>query len=509
MAPMVLGFNQGSLFLVGKQDKKGVASVTTTDPYTYKDTDIVIRKPAGLKVLYFCPATMLENVKREFNQWAPHRQVVILGAQPKATRRFLLSVMAEAPEYVVVANYEMWRRDKGLIDDIIDIEFDTCIIDEAHNIKDRDSIAYKGIKRIITESHGGKGIPFVIPMTGTPILNKPQELFSLLTLVDPYHFHTEYYFLQDFCQQDYDGKWGFKPGGMDRLSKQISNYFLRRTKEDAGIVLPPKTVTVHEIEVDEEAYPGQASARRQMRTWGSIMLDPEQGKAITAAAAIAVYTRLRQIETWPAGIQVKDPRTKEVMMQVDVYESQKLDYIIKNREDGILPEIVGDERVVIFSQFKEPLRELKRRCDAAGIKAVILDGDTSDEIRNQIALDFDNRYTADRANSRWDVVLCNYRVGGIGLNFTAATQMIVVDEEWNPGKRDQAYDRIHRMGQDKPVTIHVLRDWYKPEDQPQVKGGIDVWLSGIIARKEEIVDEFNEAADLASDGFNALKSGLI
>jgi superfamily II DNA or RNA helicase len=250
------------------------------------------------------------------------------------------------------------------------------------------------------------------------------------------------------------------------------------------------------------------------------MLDPSEGKAITAAAAIAVYTRLRQIETWPAGIVVKNPVTKEVMMQVDVYESQKLDYIIKNNGEshGLLPDIIADERVVIFSQFKEPLRELKRRCDSAGIKAVVLDGDTPDDLRNEIALDFDNRHTSDRSQSRWDVVLCNYRVGGIGLNFTAATQMIIVDEEWNPGKRDQAYDRIHRMGQEKPVTIHVMRDWYTPPGETKTsngpgdsgpKGGIDVWLSGIIERKENLVADFNEATDLASAGLDALKSGLI
>lgn len=481
--------------------------MTTT---SYKPTDIVVDKPAGLKVIYFCPATMLHNVEREIKQWAPHRQVVILGAQPKATRRFLLQIMSEAPEYVVVANYEMWRRDKALIDDIIDIEFDTCIIDEAHNIKDMDSIAYKGIKRIITESHNGKGIPFVVPMTGTPILNRPQELFSLLTLVDPYHFYDLGSFLYDFCQQDYDGKWTFKPGGIASLSKQIGPYFLRRTKEDAGIILPPKTVNIHEIEIDEAEYPNQARARNQMRTWGSIMLDPANGKALVAAAQIAVYTRLRQIETWPAGIQVKDPITKEVMLQVDVYESQKIDYIIKNREEGLLPEVVADERVVVFSQFKEPLRELQRRCEAAGIKAVVLDGETPSSVREEIAIDFDNRYTSDRSRSKWDVVLCNYRVGGIGLNFTAATQMIVLDEEWNPGKREQAYDRIHRMGQDKPVTIHVLRcKFYVPEKDQW--GGIDLWLAGIISAKDEMVDEFNAATDPVSlaDGFDALKSGLI
>lgn len=486
--------------------------MTMTDPYSYKDTDIVVRKPSGLKVLYFCPATMLGNVEREVRQWAPHRQVVILGARPKAERRFLLDIMSQAPEYVVVANYEMWRRDKALIDDIIDIEFDTCIVDEAHMIKDRDSIAYKGIKRIVTESHGGQGIPFVFLMTGTPILNRPQELFSLLTLVDPTHFYNEYYFLQDFCQQDDEGKWGFKPGGMDRLGRMISNYFLRRTKEDAGIQLPSKTVTVHEIEVDEDAYAKQANARNQMRKWGSIVLDPENGKAITAAAQIAVYTRLRQIETWPAGIVIKDPHTKEIIMQVDVYESQKIDYVIKNNGEttGLLTDVVSDERVVVFSQFKEPLREIQRRCEAAEIKAVVLDGDTPDSLRNEIAVDFDNRYTSDRSKAKWDVVLCNYRVGGIGLNFTAATQMIILDEEWNPGKRDQAYDRIHRIGQDKPVTIHVLRDFYWVQmGNDKVKGGIDTWLSAIIDKKEGVVNEFTQTTDALAAGYGALNSGLI
>jgi SNF2 family DNA or RNA helicase len=97
-------------------------------------------------------------------------------------------------------------------------------------------------------------------------------------------------------------------------------------------------------------------------------------------------------------------------------------------------------------------------------------------------------------------VLCNYRVGGVGVNFTDATQMIILDEEWNPGKRDQAYDRIHRMGQDKPVTIHVLR----------VAGTVDRWLEDIISEKEAMIDGFHNVADnMAQQMFDALKSGLI
>ncbi|HET7713329.1 MAG TPA: SNF2-related protein [Patescibacteria group bacterium] len=484
------------------------------------DTEVI--RPCGRKILYFCPATMIKNVEREVRRWAPHRSVAILGGMSKAQREFVLDTLEHSAECVVVINYEAWRKQLALIDRLIAINFDTVIVDEAHNVKDRKSIAYRGINRILKESNDGRGVEFVLPMTGTPILNKPQELFSLLTLVDPYHFYSENYFLRDFCQQNpYTLKWEFKTGGLDSLAKKIANIYFRRTKDQAGIILPPKTITVHEIEIDEELYPEQARARKEMRTWGSIMLDAKEGKAISAAAMIAVYTRLRQIETWPAGIEIKDGKTHEVILKVDIEESQKLDYIIKPNGDvnnptweeaeGLLPEVWDEERVVLFSQFKAPLHELRRRIKLAGKRAIVLDGDTPPALRDEIATNFDAKYNEE---PKWDVVLCNYKVGGVGMNMTAATQMIIVDEEWNPGKRDQAYDRIHRMGQDKPVSIHVLRAKRSGVDVNGVKqdGGIDTWLAAIIEHKENVVQGFNEATDagsLAEMGKAALDSGLI
>jgi hypothetical protein len=88
-----------------------------------------------------------------------------------------------------------------------------------------------------------------------------------------------------------------------------------------------------------------------------ILLDEKEGKALTAAAMIAVFTRLRQIETWPAGIKVIDPLTKEIKLQIDVEESQKLDYIIHydkeaKQFEGLIPEVVEDERVVVLSVWE-------------------------------------------------------------------------------------------------------------------------------------------------------------
>jgi SNF2 family DNA or RNA helicase len=464
-----------------------------------------VEKPCGKKVLYFCPATMVGNVEREFKRWTKHRTVLNLGGIPKAERNFALQLAQMHPEYTVILNYEAWRKDFNLLKMLSDCEFDTVIIDEAHNIKNRSSAAYRGVKHVVDNTSA----PFVFPMTGTPILNRPQELFSILTLINPKDFHNERIFLQNYCQQNMDNKWVFQPGGMDRLGRRIRKNFLRRTKEQAGIILPERTINVHDIQVDEENWPRQAEVRKQMRDHAMIVLDPDKGTAINAAIRLVEYTRLRQIETWPAGIVVKETdKSKdsygEVILKVDVEESQKIDYLIRWDADsqeweGLIPEVIQDERAIVFSQFIPPLDELGDRCRRMGIRPAFLRGGMTNEQKDEVLMDFDNTYTPNRKDAKYDIVLAHYKAGGEGANLTAATQMFILDEQWNPGKRDQAYDRFHRMGQDKPVTIHVLRD----------NPSIDNWLAGIIAQKESVVDEFITGMDHVKEFYEAMKSGLI
>lgn len=461
-----------------------------------------IERPVGKRVLYFCPPSLIRNVEKEFRNWAGHRAVTYVGTLSKKEREFVFEFqLANRADFIVICNYEAWRKDKNLIDQLIKLDPDTVILDEAHNLKEMTTSAYRGIKTLLDKAQP----EYVIPMTGTPILNRPQELFSLLTLVNPNKFYHINDFLYNYCEQTDDGKWKFQDGGLDRIAKQIADNFLRRTRDQAGIILPEKTIINHDLEVDEDTYPDQARVRKQMRDYATIMIDEAQGKAIAAAAMIAVFTRLRQIETWPAGIMMRDPITKEIKMQVDVEESQKVDYVISEEPDvhgnydGLIPEIIEDERVVLFSQFKAPLQEIKRRVEKMGKRAVVLDGDTPEKLREEIRTDFDIKYTPNREDAKWDIVLCNYKVGGVGLNLTCATQMIILDEEWNPGKRDQAYDRIHRIGQEKPVTIHVIRN----------QKTIDDWLAGIMEQKEGVVDGFNNTMVTMAEFKDALDSGLL
>lgn len=471
-----------------------------------------IERPVGRKVLYLCPNALLRNVMEEWRMWAPHRNATFIGGMTKAERQFFLEHVApKVDNVVVVCNIEAWRRDSGLIKRLQELQFDTIIIDEAHNAKDRKSRVWWGINELLTNNRP----EYVIPMTGTPVLNKPQELFTLLQMVDPANFYHENDFLFTYCEQDEDGRWKFQSGGLDRLNQRLGKIFMRRTKAQAGVVLPEKTVIHHDLDVDEELYPEQAKARKQMRDHATLVIENSvdeygQPKALSAAAVIALYTRLRQIETWPAGIiqyrMITDPatgtkrKTDEILFQLDVEESQKVDYVISpDGKEGLIIDAIEDERIVLFSQFKAPLREIKARVERAGYSAVVLDGDTPQDLKDEIRKDFDARHTPLRDKSKYDVVLCNYKVGGVGLNLTAATQMIILDSEWNPGKRDQAFDRIHRIGQENPVTIHTI----------SMNKTIDEWLDNLMNVKDDMVEGFNATVTGTKAIKDALEGGLI
>lgn len=470
-----------------------------------------VQGPAGRKVLYLSSAELSWGVWDEFRKWAPHRNVVFLTGLSKVQRRVMIDNLKHmADEYVVIINYEAWRKDMSILPLISELEFDTVIADESHKLKEGEkNIGYRGTASIMSSTPS----PYRILLTGTPVLNKPQELFPQLAILNPNMFYSERQFLLEYCVQveDSNGKvrWTFRPGGLDALYKKVGNIILRRTKHDAGIELPPNTIIHHDIEIDEELYSEQARARNEMRKWGSIALDPENYEKgyISAAAQIAVLTRLRQIEVWPAGIQIKDPFDKNIIrVELNVTESQKIDYILSNtfyHEGTLMPpvglatEALTDERLIIFSQFVEPLRELHRRFTAYGYRPALFIGDATREHKELVKRDFDISKTRPE-EAKFDVVLANYKVGGEGVNLTGASQMVILDEEWNPGKRDQAYGRMERIGQELPMTTHVIR----------TQGTVDTWLRDLITFKEGVVGGFEETfAQNAT--FNALKEGKI
>lgn len=504
-------------------DKMGVGKTLTS----IGALDVIDAK----RILIITPSDITTNFVKEIQMWADHRVVVNIRGESKATRNVMMQALDSLESFVLVVNYEAWRKDLSLLVRLGDLGFDTLIMDEAHTAKETSSITYRGLKQIVETNNlcprcgiiakaqglvantnkcaqcawNGESVSYeetdsmpwserywltkslkrIWPMTGTPILNRPGDMFALLSLIDPVQFDNKNEFLRMYAEFDqYKGKWTFRTGGMSSLMTRLSGKFLARSMTDAGITLPPQHPIRHEIDLDPVRYAKQLAVIDQITNHAKIVLSEDKKMKITEI--IAIITRQRQANVWPGGIELKDPETGEIMWRVgeDVQESAKIDAAI----DLVKEFTAQGERVVIFSQFSSALREINARMNGLEndegheIRSVVFDGTTPQDVRETIKTNFDKK----RGEvPLWDVVCANYKTGGTGLNLTAATHTIILDREWNPGKEDQALARTLRIGQDKETFVHILT----------IPNTIDDWLDSIIEHKKQMVDGFEASAD--------------
>jgi SNF2 family DNA or RNA helicase len=515
------------------------------------------------KVLVFAPKDVLHNFKREIEHWASHRHVGVLGGMPKGQRDLFLKILSSQDQFLLLCNYEAWRRDPELILRLQELKADTVIIDEAHNIKEKKTSAYQGIRDIIYARNqcnvcGGsiemfthqitgtrrprcakcfnEGVEFgdfcsvknVLPMTGTAILNKPQDLWTLLHLVDRFLFPSETAFLQDYCETDlYTGRWKFKPGGEERLISRLGSRYIKRDKNSAGVEFKKQQHVEHRIEFDKNLYPDQWRVMQEIKNFGAIKM--AEDVKLDIIGILPDILRRRQAITWPAGIKIWEyqedeygvmKKTGRVLYEAPVTESIKMDKCMELAREIIYEE---EDRLVIFSQFKEALKELERRFNAEGISVVRYDGDTSDAKAQEAQLDFDGKLAANHLSGtncnadckgwiegldvseqdckgyKYQVIVAHYKKGGVGLNLNSARQLIKLDREWNPGKEDQADGRIDRLDNTMDSIVHTIH----------VAGTIDEFMDGLIDEKAAVIDGFDSTHDMLERMVEALRGDLM
>lgn len=499
------------------------------------------------RVIVVVPADICDQWVGEAMTLAPHRHVVGLYKKTPKRRHELLDEMLTREEGMIVVNYEIWRRDTDVLAKLMKWQADSIIVDEAHALKNTRSANFKSIKSLVfvdntcpscgaqvngiyepqvhalaprvarpcwkcgwtvgthvrdyanplEEYLATKSIKNALFTTGTPILNSPEDIYALLHLCDPILFKTVTQFLTTYCRENYlSGKWEFRPGAVANLKPLIEGRFLARTYDDAGVVIPEQHVHVVPVDLDKQEYPLQHRTIRQLSKAASILLD--SGQRMTVMHLIALVTRKRQANVWPGGIEMKDEDGNVVFSVGDeVQESVKMDAVTEN----IAKFHAEGHRQVVFSQFKTALAEMEQRLTKLGYRVVRLDGDTPEALRAEIKTNF---YRAKEETPKWDILLANYKTGGVGLNLTSITKTHILDEEWNPGKRDQAYARSARMGQSEETEVYVYR----------IPGTIDTWMSNTIYRKEQLIGEFTDVIldkeeDIMTNLRDAIESGEI
>lgn len=396
----------------------------------------------------------------------------LIGANA-ADRKMAAWLLNGKEDFVVVTNIESWRRNiEATTEDILKIPYDAVILDEAHHIKNANTGTAQGFFKLAEK------IPKVLELTGTPIKNRPQEMFSLLHALYPALFPKESRFLYDYCVSVGQNKWAFSPAGLKSLVAKISFCYIARTPEDIGRKVPPPRMI--EYKLDFESHLKQKEAYQMMTERSLAILG--NGKVIPIISQLAIMTRQAQVVSWPAGINFVDPETDE-LIKFDVHESVKMDWA-----EDLLKELTEEgERTIVFSRFKPAIYELRRRLADAGLSVAVITGDekakgNTEEVFN----DFDLKTAP--PNPKYQILLATYQTVGESANLNAARHMVLYDRFWNPGNDDQAIGRIDRINSIDQATVHL----------PRVEGSIDDYMIDLIDEKRNLVSDFSTEQRQAS-----------
>lgn len=360
-------------------------------------------------------ASMVETWKQELERFAPGLKVAVLHGGDR------LDLIDEMEDHdVAVTSYGVALRD---IDVLKTIPWETVILDEAHNIRNRDSKTASMVREL------GGDIRFTL--TGTPVNNHLEDLWSLFDFSVPGLLGNRAAFKEQFrtpIEKLEDRR------AQGRLNRMIQPFVLRRTKAEVADELPEKTVTIHPIVLGD--------AQRALYESTRIAMLAEVKRAISLkgvlesrATILTCLLRLRQICCDPRLLKEKD---------ASAIGSAKLTRAIELIESSVL----SGSRIVVFSQFVEMLIALSNELTKAKIGHFMFSGATNIKKRRDMV---DRFQSGERP-----VFLISTKAGGEGITLTAADTVILYDVWWAPGAEQQAQDRIHRIGQDKPVFVHRL-----------------------------------------------------
>jgi SNF2 family DNA or RNA helicase len=263
--------------------------------------------------------------------------------------------------------------------------------------------------------------------TGTPIENHLGELWNLFRFINPGLLGSLERFNRRFAVpiEQYQDR-----SARQALKKLIGPFILRRLKSDVLAELPPRTeITLHVELSDEEMALYEALRRRALER----MAEPEEAPGQNRLKILAEIMRLRRACCNP-----------KLVMPGTAIGSAKLQTFVKIVEE------LRDNRhqALVFSQFVGHLSLIREYLDREEIRYQYLDGSTPIKQRGAAVKAFQA--------GDGDLFLISLKAGGSGLNLTAADYVIHMDPWWNPAVEDQASDRAHRIGQQRPVTIYRL-----------------------------------------------------
>ncbi len=388
--------------------RAGLGAILADDMGLGKTAQLLAALPArgtgGGQTLVVCPRSVLFNWEREIARFRPG----LRSSRYHGSDREL-----DPGVDVILTTYGTLRRD---LEPLGKVHFACVVLDEAQAIKNPSSQSARVACALDADLR--------VALTGTPIENRLLELYSLVHFTNPWMLGRQ----NDFVRRYEDPIAAGDPDATRRLREKTRPILLRRTKQEVAPELPPRTESVLFVDLEKDERDIYDAVRAAAR----VDIVRRLGQGLSPMMALEALLRLRQAACHPSLLPGQSRPT-----------SSKLDRLIHALGDA-----VGEgHKALVFSQWTRLLDLVEPALAAAGLPFVRLDGQTVDR---EAVVD------AFQSAAGPPVMIVSLKAGGTGLNLTAADHVFLLDPWWNPAVEDQAADRTHRIGQDKPVFVYRL-----------------------------------------------------
>lgn len=407
------------------------------------------------KVLIICPNSLKINWKRELDKWLYDKSLtydVSSSAEIKMTD-------------IMIVNYEMFRNKittkksldynvtKMLFNSIKKITFDLILIDESHRIKNWSANTTKNIFKLRKQTKKS------VLMTGTPVLNRPEELWIPLRWAEihkDFALNKEDYLIK-YCGASYNPRFKAYVSNSNKLNKETLNdlqtklrasVMMRRTKEQVFPEMPKKIRQIIEVDVDPNLFLPFKDLEREIYS-----IDSDTERSILSyikPTELPLLTELRRVSG-----------------------EAKYDAVV----EYVSSLVENDEKVIVFCHHVDLIERYEMAFKKFG--AVKISGSVNNVKRDEAVQKFQN-------NPKCKVLIGQMDSAGVGLTLTASSNVVFAELHYVPAIASQCEDRALRYGQKKTVNVHILCG----------NDTLDAYIAKMIVRKQKLIDQIVEVKHL-------------
>jgi len=374
--------------------------------------ELLARHDAVRRVLIVCPASVKSQWRSEIKRFSDRSCQLVLGKASERVRRY------DGGSFFTVCNYEQVLRDIMAIERV---PWDLIILDEGQRIKNWEAKTSRVIKGLRSR--------FALVLSGTPLENRLEELYSVMEFIDDRRLGPAFRFLNRHRVVDEKGKvLGYK--NLTELRRKLAPVLLRRTRESVMQQLPPRSTEIIRVTPTDEQLGLHGS---QMQVVNSIvnkryltemdLLRLQKALLLCRMAADSTFL----VDKRPPGYSSKLERLDELLEHLSREKKRK---------------------TLLFTEWTTMLGLIEPLIDKHGMPYVRLDGSVPQKKRQRLVHEF--MHDPDKK------LFVTTNAGATGLNLQAANTVINVDLPWNPAVLEQRIARAHRMGQKRPVQVFVL-----------------------------------------------------